>query len=301
MESGAWSEEIILMDTAMDICSDKSDVIYAILANSRGEMECERGHCDEAYKYMKPSLEIFRSKFGEEHPEVGSGYNNYANVVLQDLRDGACEEAIAGYHKALKIFEANGPDVYKKLFHIPHTNLSRAYTVLQRFDQAIYHAEQSRKWAVEFLGEGCHFDGLADYHVGNALFAMGKHEEAEKHWLRALDLFSRENEVHPTTNAAKIKLAMVEIKRGNYDEAISMLEKILLVAKLMQASKGDDGEVARVQRKLAEAYELKGDLEKGGKLKYEAERLRKEVQGERFYELPDCDLSYAMMSFHAFW
>ncbi|KAJ4253831.1 hypothetical protein NW762_010226 [Fusarium torreyae] len=273
MESGAWSEEIILMDTAMEICENKNDVLYAILANSRGAMECERGHCDEAYKYIKPSLEIFRQVHGNSHPEVGNGFNNYANIVLQDLRDGACEEAITLYHKALGIFEANGPGVYKKLFHIPHTNLARAHTVLKQ----------------------------ADYHVGNALFAMGRHDEAESHWLRALDLFEKENEVHPTTNAAKIKLAMVHMERGSYNQAILILEEVLIIAKLLQPSKGDSGEVARVQRKLAEAYQQKGDIAKAEKFKFDAERMRREVQGDRFPELPDCDLSYAMMSFHAFW
>jgi hypothetical protein len=76
------------------------------------------------------------------------------------LKEGACERAVEYYHKVNAIFEANGPDVDKKLFHIPHTNLTRAYRVLKQYDKAIYHAEQSRKWAVDFLGEGCHFDGL---------------------------------------------------------------------------------------------------------------------------------------------
>ena len=80
-----------------------------------------------------------------------------------------------------------------------------------------------------------------------------------------------------------------------------MLQQVLLIAKLIQPSKGDPGEVARVQRKLAEVYEQKGALDEATRLKNEAEAMRKEVQGERFAELPDCDLSYAMMSFHAFW
>lgn len=160
MESGAWQEEIELMETAMDICDDKDGLIYAILANSRGEMECERAHCDEAYKYMSPSLATFRRIYDDHHPEVGSGYNNFGNIIFQDLREGACEKAIEYYFKALNIFEENGPEVYSKLFHIPHTNLARAYRILKDYDKAIYHAEQCRKWSVAFLGEGNHFDGL---------------------------------------------------------------------------------------------------------------------------------------------
>lgn len=81
----------------------------------------------------------------------------------------------------------------------------------------------------------------------------------------------------------------------------SILQEVLIVTKLNQPSKGDNGEVARAQRKLAEAYELKGVLHEATRLRTEAEAMRKEIQGPRFEELPDCDLSYAMMSFHACW
>lgn len=80
-----------------------------------------------------------------------------------------------------------------------------------------------------------------------------------------------------------------------------MLQKVFIITKLNQPFKGDNGEVARVQRKLAEALELRGDAEEALKLKLDAETMRKEIQGHRFDELPDSDLSYAMMNFHAFW
>lgn len=80
-----------------------------------------------------------------------------------------------------------------------------------------------------------------------------------------------------------------------------MLQTLLVIAKLNEESKGDKGEIARVSRKLAEAFEVKGELETAQDLKESAESMRKEIQGDRFAELPDTDLSYAMMSFHAFW
>ncbi len=60
----------------------------------------------------------------------------------------------------------------------------------------------------------------AEYHVGNALFDLGQYDKAELYWLRALELFSRENETHPTTNAAKIKLSTIKMKRGDFEEAM---------------------------------------------------------------------------------
>jgi TolA-binding protein len=56
--------------------------------------------------------------------------------------------------------------------------------------------------------------------VGNVLFDMAKYDDAEKHWLRALDLFMKENETHPVTNAARLKLGMIKSQRQDYDEAM---------------------------------------------------------------------------------
>lgn len=160
MESGAWQKEIQLMEVAKSLCEDKESETYAILANSRGEMECQRGHCEEAYKYMTPSLAIMRRIHGGSHPEVGSSYDNYGNIVLQELKEGGCEWALDYYQKAREIFEKNSPEIRRKLLHIPHINLACVYQVLQQYDKSIHHDEESRKWAVAFLGEGCHFDGV---------------------------------------------------------------------------------------------------------------------------------------------
>lgn len=92
----------------------------------------------------------------------------------------------------------------------------------------------------------------------------------------------------------------------SYDKLVKLfhstnLQAGLVVAKLNEESKGDKGETARVTRKLAEAYELNGEISKAKELKESAELMRRKIQGDRFQELPDEDLSYAMMNFHAFW
>ena len=79
------------------------------------------------------------------------------------------------------------------------------------------------------------------------------------------------------------------------------LQRILVVAKLNEESKDDRGETARVERKLAEAYELNGEIEKAKEHRESAESARRGIQGDRFREFPDEDLSYAMMNFHAYW
>lgn len=79
------------------------------------------------------------------------------------------------------------------------------------------------------------------------------------------------------------------------------LRKALQMAQRNTPSKGDEGEVARMQRKLAEALEMKGESDEAAKLKNLAETTRREIQGARFESLPDCDLSYAMMNHFVLW
>jgi hypothetical protein len=53
---------------------------------------------------------------------------------------------------------------------------------------------------------------------------------------------------------------------------------ILLICGLREKEKGDQGETARVTRRLAEATALKGLTEEAAKLTAAAEKLRKEIQ-----------------------
>ena len=147
MESGAWSEELELMQTAMELCTDKEGLVYANLANSLGQTECERSHVDEAHKYMGKSLEIRKRLLPADHVEVANGLNNFANIVFQELKPGACERALALYEQSIEISLMD--DVHRtKFLHIPHTNISRVLRVLQRYDELIEHANTSRRYAV---------------------------------------------------------------------------------------------------------------------------------------------------------
>ncbi|KAM5350666.1 hypothetical protein ACJ41O_007171 [Fusarium nematophilum] len=220
METGAWSEGILLVDTAIALCDDKDGWSYAALAHCRAAIETERAHCAEAYKYMEPSLEMFHRMGGKNHPEMGYATMGYASLILQEMKEGACDLAIDQHHKALMNLETSGTAASRAMAMILNSNIAQAHLVLKQYGKAIQHAEESRIHAADLLGDRSYYDGLADYHVGNALFALDKYSEAEKHWLRAFNIFSGENLAHPSTNAAQIKLSMIRMKRGEYNEAI---------------------------------------------------------------------------------
>lgn len=160
MESGAWSEEIELMDVAMHLCEDKAGLVYANLANSLGCCEYERGHVETSREHIQRSLDIRLDRLPPDDMEVGNSYNNYANLILQELKPGACEKSIDYYMKAIAIFEKQPEWSKNRIMHIPHTNLARAKRLLKQYDEAIFHAEQSRANALKFLKPENHFDGL---------------------------------------------------------------------------------------------------------------------------------------------
>jgi hypothetical protein len=73
------------------------------------------------------------------------------------------------------------------------------------------------------------------------------------------------------------------------------LGEALLIAQHNEDEKGDQGDVARVIRRMAEAYIRKGETEDGLKLWQTAETMRKELQGDRYAQLPDTEETYNLL------
>lgn len=68
-----------------------------------------------------------------------------------------------------------------------------------------------------------------------------------------------------------------------------------MVAKDIEIHKGDKGDIARVLRRLAEAYQRSGDQEASEVSRKTAEMIRQELQGVRFENLPDSEESYDLL------
>ena len=160
MECGAWSENDELMNIAMPLCSDKEGLLYGNLANSRGCMETERGHAEQAYEYMEKSLEIRRRLLSSDHEEVGNSLNNFGNMILQNCGPGDCKKALEYYNDCIAVNMTRPKSHYEKFLHIPHTNIARALRVLKDYKGSIENAEKSRDYSIKFLGVGNHFHGL---------------------------------------------------------------------------------------------------------------------------------------------
>lgn len=73
------------------------------------------------------------------------------------------------------------------------------------------------------------------------------------------------------------------------------LQEALLIAQYNVPQKGDQGDVARIQRKLAELHFRKGRDDEGANLLRRAEEVRKELQGPEWESSGDSEWSYNLL------
>jgi hypothetical protein len=88
--------------------------------------------------------------------------------------------------------------------------------------------------------------------------------------------------------------------QANVDQS-KILRKALAVARFRAAAKSDQGEVARVLRRLSDALEMNSQFQEAKELKDEAETIRRGLQGEMYDQLGDTEQSYNTLVYVAFW
>ncbi|KAF2971195.1 hypothetical protein GQX73_g2401 [Xylaria multiplex] len=286
-ESGKWTEQKQAFKVASKLFKNKKPLTYATLLTARGSMDVERGHAKEGIEYLEEAMNIRRALLPEIHVENANSIGNLANALLQAAQEGATEKAVEIFQEALKINLTVGetnPKEGNRLLHIRHCNLSRSLRVAKRFDEALYHADEARRFSIETFGLNNHFQAVADYYAGNIYWDMGDIDSAYKFWKMAYEIFASKDNKHPPFLAAKLKLAWVSMGRGQVDEAIASIQELIILGKLREPMRGD-----------------KGDVEKAEEMRAMADGWRKDIQGELWSQLPDENRSYCLMTFAAFW
>ncbi|KAJ5729079.1 Tetratricopeptide-like helical [Penicillium malachiteum] len=302
LEAGAWSEEIELMQTAFEVCEDKDGLEYAHLCNTHSCVQVERGKADEASRLLNKAIQIRSKLLGENHVETAHSYCNYGNAVQQAYETpNSIQEALSYYQKAMEIDKLLPPEEVIKFSYARFLNASRAYRLLKQYDVGLNYVDLAAKSVLHMFGPDSHFGATLRVHKANILFDQGNTGEAEKLWREAFVIFKRENNAHPATISVHLKLACLEMRRGEVDSAINALQKLLLTCELREKAKGDRGEIARVTRRLAEAHELKGELAEATRLKLEAEAIRHDIQKDRAWQLPDEERSYDILVWNEYW
>ncbi|KAE8443926.1 hypothetical protein EG329_001236 [Mollisiaceae sp. DMI_Dod_QoI] len=297
IETGSWVQCLEMINAGLDACEDKESLWYAHLCASAACVHAERAHTALARPFFKESIRVREKLLASDHQELANIYASFANMILTEQESPTAPQvAIDLYDRAIDIDNSKpaGPDRYEYLF-IRYINRGFALACQNKYDEAYIDMEKARDYALKKFGPGSHWEADVDYNEGFIFYQKGDWDMAKKLYQRCLQVYVQENELHPATTATWFKLACVDLKQGNTLDAINGFRKTEVLCTINEPVKGDKGETARVWRRLAEALEKNGQIKEAIKLKSDAEAVRKEIQGERYKDLPDTEFSYNLM------
>ncbi|RDW67055.1 hypothetical protein BP5796_09804 [Coleophoma crateriformis] len=286
LETGEWVVCLELLNIALRLCK-KDSLIHANLLNTKGGVENKRNHSKEAYAAFFESRRIRETLLPKDHEEIANTYNNLGNVYQSDCK---YEEALDLHQKALAIDMTKAVEEQNKIVHIRYLNIGNTYAFQGKCSEAREYIEKGRRHAIEMFGAQTHYDAVADWSLARIDYAEGNYRVAREKYQRAFEIQEKGNPMSPLTSAAAYKLACVAIREGKLEEASNLLQRTLLIAQFNEARKGDKGEIARVIRKLATIYYLRGDNGNGDTLLAKAEVVRKKLQPELLNEENSYDL-----------
>lgn len=159
MEIGSWSEVQTFLKLAIDLCEDKTSLLYAHLCNTAGQTECEQGRARNGRPYLETSKAIRERLLPQDDLDLADSYNNYANVIQVEWKDSkALNEAKTLYQRALDIDLSKPLEERSSLLHIRYLNLGTLYTCQNEFEKASEHLEIGHRYCLLTFGPNSHWD-----------------------------------------------------------------------------------------------------------------------------------------------
>ncbi|WP_013322199.1 tetratricopeptide repeat protein [Gloeothece verrucosa] len=177
-----------------------------------------------AEPWYKPCLDVLKSHFGEEHPDVASSLNNLAALYSSM---GRYSEAEPLYQQALEINErllgTEHPDLASSL-----NNLAALYSSMGRYSEAEPLYQQALEINERLLGTE-HPDLATSLNNLAALYSsMGRYSEAEPLYQQALEINERLlGTEHPDLATSLNNLAGLYSSMGRYSEAEPLYQQAL--------------------------------------------------------------------------
>jgi tetratricopeptide (TPR) repeat protein len=229
----------------------------------------------EAEFWYQQSIETAKQRFGENHPNVVTSYNNLAGLYQATGRYGEAEPL---YQKALKIrleqLGENHQDVAAS-----YNNLAGLYRVTGRYGEAEPLYQKALKISLEQLGKN-HQDVATSYNNLALLYqSTGRYEKAEPLFQKALEICLEQlGENHPYVATYYNNLALLYESTGRYGEAEPLYQKALDI--YLEQLGENHPYVATSYNNLAGLYESTGRYGEAEPLYQKALKIRLEQLGE---------------------
>jgi tetratricopeptide (TPR) repeat protein len=220
-------------------------------------------------------LSFTRKKFGDEHPDVATSFNNLAGLYRAQ---GRYSEAEPLYQQALALRQAllgdDHPDVATSF-----NNLASLYASQGRYSEAEPLYQQALTLRQKLLGDD-HPDVASSFNNLALLYAsQGRYSEAEPLYQQALALRQALlGDEHPSVASSFNNLALLYASQGRYSEAEPLYQQALALG---QALLGDEHpSVATSFNNLASLYESQGRYSEAEPLYQQALALRQALLGD---------------------
>ncbi|RMZ83331.1 hypothetical protein DV737_g1737, partial [Chaetothyriales sp. CBS 132003] len=272
-EIGEYDECLNMIAIARTAVSDESSFLLSHLLNTEGVAYYELNMLGPSRRALEQCLEIRRSEFGNDHPEVAISLANLGNV---ECAEGNYDIAYEYLNEAAGIRESLGDEAavmlglnYMQIGHVK----------AQTDDDAAAYAMYQKSEGVFNKYPNALYRAYLDFAYGNLELKKGEFSTAAQSFEKARVRARQISNWHPLAAATNYKLGCAEFEMDNHRKATKYLNSALDIAEVR--SPGNiDGTIARIQWKMSEVFldETGGEYnEQGIKLKEEMEFRQKEI------------------------
>ncbi|KAF9767395.1 hypothetical protein IL306_000053 [Fusarium sp. DS 682] len=220
-----------------------------------------------------------------------------AGALLTDYRT---DEAIKMYTDALNINLKLPREQRINIVFLQYFGLCVANLYKHSYAEGHEMLGLAHDTIMEAFGPDTHYDAIANLRRCNLYIAEKKYIDARQNGERALKHFVAEAEYHPTTLATRYRLSTIDLAERKIDDAIQRLHKTLKMCEVAEPTPGTQGQTARSWKLGNVLLDLDPGSDEGKGLRKRAEDIRKQMQGDRYKDLPPEDHSYDMLVAHYF-
>ncbi|WP_229424372.1 tetratricopeptide repeat protein [Moorena producens] len=233
-----------------------------------------QGTYDQAKPWYEQSLEITRSRLGENHPSVATSLNNLALLYWSMGRYHQAELLSQQNLEIYKQLGENHPDVATSL-----NNLGLVYYSMGRYDQAEPLYQQALEMSKQLLGENHPHVASSLNNLAALYDSMERYDLAEPLYQQALEMYKQLlGENHPDVASSLNNLALLYDSMERYDLAEPLYQQALEMYKQLLGKNHPD--VATSLNNLAGLYYSMGRYDQAEPLLQQALEMRKQLLGQ---------------------
>jgi tetratricopeptide (TPR) repeat protein len=229
----------------------------------------------EAEHWLTNCLQMTKTRFGDNHPNVATSLNNLAYLYSSQ---GRYEQAEPLFLQALELSKRLLGDNHS---HVATSlnNLALFYSAQGRYKQAEPLFLQALELSKRLLGDNHSHVVTTLNNLAGLYNAQGRYNEAEPLYLQALELYKRLlGDNHPDVAMSLNNLAGLYSAQERYNEAESLYLQALELNKRLLGDNHPD--VAMSLNNLAYLYSAQGQYEQAEPLYLQALELRKRLLGD---------------------